>query len=187
MITLLQRIIAKAAWLFVGSHCTAPRIIPSIPPLTMKTQRNILIAASLFLALAGLPLLASAACTPQQEAEILALFAQWDRSLETCDAKEVDANYAQDAILIPTLSNEIRHTPAGRIAYFKERFLPKKPRGKIVKHYVKCIGSIAINSGLYAFTYNGGAPHLARYTFVYRKFGKKWFIIEHHSSAMPEG
>ena len=153
----------------------------------MKTPRNILIAASLFLAFAGLPLLASAACTRQQEAEILALFTKWDRSLATLDAKEVDANYAPDAILIPTLSNEIRHTSEGRIAYFRDKFLPKKPRGEIVKHYVRCIGDIAINSGIYAFTYNGGTPHQARYTFVYRKFGKKWFIIEHHSSAMPEG
>ena len=153
----------------------------------MKTPRNILLAASLFFALAGLPLLASAACTQKQESEILALFEQWDASLATGDAAKVDANYAQDAILIPTLSNEIRHTPAGRIAYFRERFLPKKPRGKIVKHYLRCIGDIAINSGLYAFTYNGGAPQPARYTFVYRKFGNRWLIIEHHSSAMPEG
>ena len=153
----------------------------------MKTPRNILLAASLFFALAGLPLLASAACTPKQESEILALFEQWDASLATGDAARVDANYAPDAILIPTLSNEIRHTSEGRIAYFRDKFLPKKPRGKIVKHYVRCIGNIAINSGIYAFTYNGGTPHPARYTFVYRKFGKKWFIIEHHSSAMPEG
>jgi len=153
----------------------------------MKPPRNILLAASLFFALAGLPLLASAACTPQQETEILALFAKWDRSLATCDAKEVDANYARDAILIPTLSNEIRHTSTGRIAYFRDTFLPKKPRGEIVKHYVRCIGDIAINSGIYAFTYNGGTPHRARYTFVYRKFRNQWLIIEHHSSGMPEG
>jgi hypothetical protein len=26
----------------------------------------------------------------------------------------------------------------------------------------------------------------ARYTFIYRKIDDKWFIAEHHSSAMPE-
>jgi hypothetical protein len=26
----------------------------------------------------------------------------------------------------------------------------------------------------------------ARYTFIYRKINDKWFIAEHHSSAMPE-
>ena len=154
----------------------------------MKTQRNILIAATVFLALAASPLAAtSSTCTPQQEADILALFAQWNRSLATCDAAKVDANYARDAVLIPTLSNQIRHTPAERIAYFKEEFLPKKPSGKIDKHYLKCIGDVAINSGLYTFTFGDGTKAAARYTFVYQKQRDgKWLIIEHHSSKMPK-
>ena len=155
----------------------------------MKTQRNILIAATVFLALAASPLAAtSSTCTPQQEADILALFAQWNRSLATGDAAKVDANYARDAVLIPTLSNQIRNTPDERIAYFKTEFLPKKPSGKIDKHYLKCIGAIAINSGLYTFTFGDGTKASARYTFVYQKQRDgKWLIIEHHSSAMPEG
>lgn len=154
----------------------------------MKTQRNILIAAGLFLALAGSPpASASPACTPKQEAEILALFAQWDRSLATGDAAKVDANYARDAILIPTLSNQIRHTPAERIAYFRDEFLPKKPSGKIDKHYLKCIGDVGINSGLYTFTFGDGSKTQARYTFVYQKQRDgRWLIIEHHSSKMPK-
>ncbi len=153
----------------------------------MKTQRNIILAASLFFALAGsTPAFASAACTPQQEAEILELFAEWNRSLATGDAVKVDANYARDAVLIPTLSNEIRHTPAGRILYFKDEFLPKEPSGKIDKHYLKCSGDIAINSGLYTFTFGDGTKARARYTFVYQKRDGKWLIIEHHSSKMPK-
>ena len=154
----------------------------------MKTQRNILIAATVFLALAASPLAAtSSTCTPQQEADILALFAQWNRSLATGDAAKVDANYARDAVLIPTLSNQIRNTPAERIAYFKAEFLPKKPSGKIDKHYLKCIGDVAINSGLYTFTFGDGTKAAARYTFVYQKQRDgKWLIIEHHSSKMPK-
>ena len=154
----------------------------------MKTQRNILIAATVFLALAASPLAAtSSTCTPQQEADILALFAQWNRSLATGDAATVDANYARDAVLIPTLSNQVRHTPGERIAYFKEEFLPKKPSGKIDKHYLKCSGDIAINSGLYTFTFGDGTKASARYTFVYQKQRDgKWLIIEHHSSKMPK-
>ena len=154
----------------------------------MKTQRNILFATTLFFALAASPLAATlSACTPQQEAEILALFTQWNTSLETGNAAKVEANYARDAVLIPTLSNEIRHTPAERIAYFKEEFLPKKPSGKIDKHYLKCIGDIAINSGLYTFTFGDGTKARARYTFVYQKQRDgKWLIIEHHSSKMPK-
>jgi uncharacterized protein (TIGR02246 family) len=154
----------------------------------MKTQRNILIAATVFLALAASPLAAtSSACTPEQEAEILALFTKWNTSLATGNAARVEANYAQNAVLIPTLSNEIRNTPAGRIAYFEKEFLPKKPSGKINQHYLKCIGDIAINSGLYTFTFGDRTKARARYTFVYQKQRDgKWLIIEHHSSGMPK-
>jgi uncharacterized protein (TIGR02246 family) len=152
----------------------------------MKTQKNILIAASLFLALAASPLPASSNCSPEQEREILGLFKQWNDSLETGNAERVDANYAPDAVLIPTVSNQIRTTSAERVAYFKDEFLPKKPSGTIDKSYFKCIGDIAINSGLYTFKFGDGSKVQARYTFVYQKRDGKWLIIEHHSSKMPQ-
>lgn len=153
----------------------------------MKTPKNILIAASLFLALAASPLPASSDCSPEQEREILALFKQWNDSLEAGNAAKVDANYAPDAVLIPTLSNQIRTTSAERVAYFKDEFLPKTPSGKIDTSYLKCIGDIAINSGLYTFTFGDGSKAQARYTFVYQKQRDgKWLIIEHHSSKMPQ-
>jgi uncharacterized protein (TIGR02246 family) len=154
----------------------------------MKTHRNILIAVSLFLTFAASPpASASPACTPQQRSEILALFAQWDRSLATGNAATVNANYASDAVLIPTLSNEIRNTPARRIAYFRDEFLPKRPRGRIDHAYVRCFGDIAINSGLYTFTFGDHSTARARYTFVYQKKSDgRWLIIEHHSSKMPQ-
>src|ERR1041385_6641624 len=152
----------------------------------MKTPKNILIVITFFCALAGLPFSAPAACTPEQEHEVLELFKQWNASLLTGNAARVDSNYASDAVLIPTLSNQIRHTSAERIAYFKDDFLPKKPSGKIDKYYLRCLGDIAINSGLYTFTFGNGSKQQARYTFVYQKRDGKWLIIEHHSSKMPQ-
>jgi uncharacterized protein (TIGR02246 family) len=154
----------------------------------MKTHRNILIAVSFFFALAASPpAFAASACTPQQRSEILALFEQWNRSLATGNAATVNANYASDAVLIPTLSNEIRNTPARRIAYFRDEFLPKRPHGRIDRAYVRCFGDIAINSGLYTFTFGDHSTARARYTFVYQKKSDgRWLIIEHHSSKMPQ-
>jgi uncharacterized protein (TIGR02246 family) len=158
-----------------------------IPIPTMKPHRNILIAVSLFFALAASPpASAASACTPQQRSQILALFEQWDRSLATGNAATVDANYARDAILIPTLSNEIRRDPARRIAYFRDDFLPERPHGRLNHAYVRCFGDIAINSGIYTFTFGNGSRTQARYTFVYqRQSNGGWLIIEHHSSKMP--
>ena len=156
----------------------------------MKTHRNILIAVSLFFALAAPPPASSSSdCTEAEKTKILALFDEWNRSLGGT-AETVDANYAPDAILIPTLSKDIRDTSTGRIAYFKDEFLPKKPSGKIDKSYVRCFGDIAINSGLYTFTFRDGTTKetQARYTFVYQRQSPddKWLIIEHHSSKMPK-
>lgn len=53
---------------------------------------------------------------------------------------------------------------------------------------VRIYGDIAINSGYYTFTYvkDGQAQSIpARYSFVYRKRGDKWLIVDHHSSATP--
>jgi len=51
---------------------------------------------------------------------------------------------------------------------------------------VRIFDDIAINSGVYTFTFSGGASVQARFTYVYRWDGQSWLIIEHHSSAMPE-
>jgi uncharacterized protein (TIGR02246 family) len=162
-----------------------------------ENQRPILIAASLLFVLAGcsnidrLPALSSSASTSaistsEQKAEILALFDQWNKSLATGNASAVATNYAPNAILLPTVSNKIRRTQAERIDYF-EHFLLKKPHGKIDQANVRIFGDIAINSGLYTFTYSDGSKVHARYTFVYQKQPDgRWLIIEHHSSKLPE-
>lgn len=120
------------------------------------------------------------------EAEIAALFERWNASLATGNPDDVAANYAVDAILLPTVSNKVRHNHAEIRDYFVH-FLEKKPRGKIVERNIRFPApNVAIDSGLYVFDTTGGQVP-ARYTFVYRKTqGNDWLIVEHHSSAMPE-
>lgn len=123
------------------------------------------------------------------EKDITALFDQWNQSLQTGKPEEVVKNYAPDAILLPTVSNQVRHNHKEIAEYF-DHFLDKKPIGKLDEQNVRFLGNdIAINSGVYTFTLNheeSPKSVQARYTFVYRKLNDKWLIIEHHSSAMPE-
>lgn len=163
----------------------------------MKKHRNILFALSLLYALAGCsnidrspvlspPASTSAASASKQKSEILGLFDQWNESLATGNASIVAANYAPNAILLPTVSNKVRRTEAERIDYFKH-FLLKKPHGEIDQANVRVFGDIALNSGLYTFTFSDGSKVHARYTFVYQKQSDgRWLIIEHHSSKLPE-
>lgn len=117
--------------------------------------------------------------------EITALFDEWNSALQTGDPKQVAALYENNAILLPTVSNQVRHNPAEIEDYFVN-FLAKGPMGKIDEANVRTFGELAINSGVYTFTFEGGASVQARYTFVYRWNGQRWMIVEHHSSAMPE-
>ena len=120
------------------------------------------------------------------ENEISALFDEWNNALQTKDPKKVAALYDEnDGILLPTVSNKVRHNREEIEDYFVH-FLAKGPAGKITESNVRIFGDIAINSGVYVFSFDGGATVEARFTYVYRWNGEKWLILEHHSSQMPE-
>ena len=113
------------------------------------------------------------------------LFEEWNAALQTGDPKQVSALYETSAILLPTVSNQVRHNHPEIEDYFVH-FLAKKPSGKIDESNVRTFGDIAINSGVYTFTFADGATVQARFTYVYHWNGQRWLITEHHSSQMPE-
>ena len=111
-----------------------------------------------------------------EKSEITALFKQWNSALKTGDPKQVAALYAADAILLPTVSNQVRHNHAEIKDYFVH-FLAKGPQGKIDESNVRIFGELAINSGVYTFTFKDGVTVQARFTYVYRWDGRRWSII----------
>ena len=119
------------------------------------------------------------------ENNILSLFEDWNSALQTGDPKQVAALYETNAILLPTISNKVRHNHEELEDYFVN-FLAKGPVGKIDESNVRTFGDVAINSGVYTFTFKDDASVQARFTYVYRWNGQKWLIVEHHSSQMPE-
>ncbi|MFQ0813284.1 DUF4440 domain-containing protein [Brucella anthropi] len=127
---------------------------------------------------------APAHCHVPTKAKVAALFDRWNNSLRTGDPAKVVANYAEDAVLLPTLSKEVRHTQKQREAYFRD-FLKKKPVGHIDSRTIRTGCNKAIDTGTYTFTFGDGSKADARYTFTYVWTGKDWLISSHHSSAMP--
>jgi uncharacterized protein (TIGR02246 family) len=128
----------------------------------------------------------SETCKATTQAEIAALFDRWNQSLQTGDPARVAANYAERSILLPTVSNEPRQTPAQRLDYFKS-FLLDKPAGKIDLRMIEIGCNTAVDAGVYTFTFGRtGAVVPARYSYTYRWDGQRWLITSHHSSAMPE-
>ena len=120
------------------------------------------------------------------EEEIAALFDRWNDSLKTGDPAKVVDNYAERSILLPTVSNKPRLTREEKEDYFVH-FLVNEPVGTIDMRHIDISGDIAVDSGLYSFSFSKtGDVVNARYSFVYKWDGSQWLIISHHSSAMPE-
>jgi len=139
---------------------------------------------------AAVPALArTATCTTASEAEIAGLFDRWNASLATLDPARVTANYASGAVLLPTVSNRPRTSPALIEDYFVT-FLQAKPQGRINERHVTIGCDMATDVGVYTFTLanpDGSSRQVvARYSFVYVPEGGTWKILHHHSSAMPE-
>jgi uncharacterized protein (TIGR02246 family) len=124
------------------------------------------------------------------EQEIAALFDEWNAALATGNPEKVADLYAPDAVLLPTLSPQIRTTRAGIVDYFAH-LLPSNPQAVITQEIITVLDrNNAINTGLYTFTLteNGVQQQVpARYTFVYRRTNGEWLIVNHHSSVVPEG
>ena len=132
--------------------------------------------------------------SPQQPSkkQIAGLFDRWNAALRTGDPEKVADLYAKDAVLLPTVSNKIRTDHAQIVDYF-EHFLQNKPVGEKKRTIINVLdGNSAIDTGIYDFTLTDpktGAKKVveARYTYEYEKRGGQWKIVNHHSSAMPEG
>ena len=127
-------------------------------------------------------------CQPATLQLVEDLFNKWNAALQTGNAKTVADLYADDAVLLPTVSNLARTSPEEIEDYFKH-FLEKKPFGIIKQRNVKKGCNKLTDAGIYDFeVVSNGKKEVvpARYTFVYEYRNNQWKIVHHHSSMMPE-
>jgi uncharacterized protein (TIGR02246 family) len=127
--------------------------------------------------------------TAQANQEIARAAAKWAAVFVDDNPDSILALYDDAAVLWGTLSPKLLAGKDGLRGYF-ERAFKVLPGHKVAfgEQLIRVYGDIAINSGYYTFSYvkDGQTQTLpARYSFVYRKRGANWMIIDHHSSAMP--
>jgi len=130
----------------------------------------------------------TAQCAPISKEQVASLFDLWNASLKTGNPDTVTANYSDDAVLLPTVSNKPRTNHAEIRDYFVH-FLQKHPQGTIDSRTIKLGCNTATDMGIYTFKLKDGNTSKnvqARYTFQYAFENGKWVIEHHHSSAMPE-
>ncbi len=117
--------------------------------------------------------------------QVKSLLELWIETLSSGDSRQITALYADDAVLLPTLSNRVRTNPSEISDYFNH-FTEKHPRGCIEESHLRIMPDAAACSGIYTFTFMDGSLCRARFTFVYEKIAGEWKITSHHSSRMPE-
>ncbi|UOP04371.1 DUF4440 domain-containing protein [Conchiformibius kuhniae] len=125
-------------------------------------------------------------CRSVTDDEIAALFDRWNTSLQSGKPANVVANYAKDSVLLPTLSDKVRYSPAEKEDYFVH-FLENAPVGEIHERHIQIGCNTALDAGVYSFTFaKTGNKAVGRYSYTYQWDGKNWLITSHHSSLMPE-
>jgi len=124
-------------------------------------------------------------CVLPTEEQVAQLFERWNASLATGEPAQVAANYQNNAVLLPTVSNEMRTDTASIEAYFVD-FLTKKPVGEINQRVITTSCNQASDVGIYTFSFADNSQVQARYSYIYDYVDGEWLIRHHHSSAMPE-
>ena len=126
-----------------------------------------------------------AACSPLDERQVEGWFESWNQALATGDPVQVAQLYGDHALLLPTLSSELRETPEAITDYFNS-FLARHPSGSVTHRQIRLGCNGAVDAGTYRFTlHDPEATVEARYTFVYGFEDGQWRILHHHSSLQP--
>lgn len=116
-----------------------------------------------------------------------ATLTQWTEAVASGRIEAILELYAPDAVLVPTLSNEIAVTADCRRKYF-EFFLsdggPDCTLKSVVSRTDRKHGTATV-AGIYAFRFRrptGEETVPARFLFTLEEIGSRWMIIGHHSS-----
>ena len=132
----------------------------------------------------------AATCPGATVADIDGQFARFSEAWATLDPDAVTALFTADPVLLATVSNQPRTTPALVRDYFVS-FLKNKPVARIDTDTTEIDCRTASRVGTWTVTLIDPATGAvrdvaARYSFIYRFEGNEWKIDHLHSSMMPE-
>ena len=124
---------------------------------------------------------------PTRFGEARSTLLKWTEAVASGRIEEILNLYAKDAILVPTLTNEIEVTEDGRRRYF-EFFLSRGRASCSVDHEECRIdghrGTVTIG-GIYTFCFRsaeGEETVPARFLFTFEELDARCLITGHHSS-----
>ena len=129
-------------------------------------------------------------CAPVTRAAVEQQFDLFNQAWATKNPDRVAALFAPDAVLLATVANDPRTTPAGVRDYFVS-FLKGSPVARIDTSTVRLGCNTASRVGTWTVTLTDAQTGAksdvkARYSFIYKYQGGRWWIDHLHSSKMPQ-
>ena len=123
------------------------------------------------------------------EDQILETAQYWAKSVETRVPENVLRLYHPDGSLWGTLAQEYRHGYREIFDYFINFLNKEGLKCEFKSGLIRIFNEFAFYSGTYEFSWHFAGKDVllpARFSFVYKKEGHQWLIMEHHSSMFPE-
>lgn len=120
--------------------------------------------------------------------EVGSALKNWKEAVEGGDAEAIVRLYDKKAIMISTFVQNPLTDNTALLGYYKKVVANPDVRVEIEEEYPRKFGDIAVNTGRYTLSYTQEGEEVvvpARFSFVYQLQGKKWVIVDHHSSAVP--
>lgn len=112
---------------------------------------------------------------------------KWTEAVASGQVEAIVALYASDAVLVPTLSNEIVADQEGRRRYFEFLLSDGAPTCTVGSEKTRIageLGNVTIG-GTYTFCFRSTAAREkvpARFLFTFEEIAAHWLITAHHSS-----
>ena len=120
--------------------------------------------------------------------EVGSALENWKEAVEGGDAEAIVRLYDKKAIMISTFVQNPITSNAALLGYYKKVVANPDVRVEIEEEHPRKFGNMAVNTGRYVLSYTQEGEEVivpARFSFTYQLQGKKWVIVDHHSSAMP--
>ncbi len=120
--------------------------------------------------------------------EVDSAIMDWKEAVEGGDAQAIVALYDKNAVMISTFVQNPITNNAALLGYYKKVVSNPDVRVEIEEEHPRKFGNMAVNTGKYTLSYTQEGEEVvvpARFSFTYQLQGKKWIIVDHHSSAVP--
>jgi uncharacterized protein (TIGR02246 family) len=125
----------------------------------------------------------------QARSDVSAVMQKWIDGMSRHDTDSVVALYDRDAVLWGTRSPTLRDRPDTVRQYFDIlHTVPPTYKATLGEQRIRVYGDMAVATGSYTFSETRDGKEIvrpARFSMVFRFHDGRWWIVDHHSSAVP--